>query len=115
MRKNTFLVYLFLIFFTTLFCTACTPPEPTVFGIPQSQWNTLTAEQRADVIRGYNEQQAIKERNVPIQAAIGAASNIAEQEQYHKYHRHHDYFQPVNPPMPPFPSPSIPDHHMPTP
>ena len=50
--------------------------EPTVFGIPQSQWNNLSSPQKQQVIDGYNQRQAIKEQNAPIESAIDAAGTI---------------------------------------
>jgi len=56
-----------------LILAAC---EPTVFGVPQSTWNNLTPTQKQQVIDGYNQQQAIKQQNAPIQNAIDTAGTI---------------------------------------
>ena len=55
------------------------PPEPTVFGVPQGQWNTLTHEQQNEVIRGYNQRQQQAEANAPLIAAVGTINSIANQ------------------------------------
>ena len=52
--------------------TACGPP--LVFGIPQEQWNSLNQQQRAQVIAGYNQQQAINAQMAPVTAAVDALS-----------------------------------------
>ena len=49
----------------------CEPPEPRVFGVPQSQWNSLNHEQQTKVVDGYNAQQKQKAENEPWLAAIG--------------------------------------------
>lgn len=57
----------------TALMTGC---EPTVFGVPQSQWNTLNDQQRTQVIQGYNQRQQQAVANEPWLEAIGAASSI---------------------------------------
>ena len=51
----------------------CEPPEPRVFGVPQSQWNSLNHEQQTKVVDGYNAQKKQKAENEPLLAAIGVA------------------------------------------
>lgn len=60
-------------------CVSGPPPEPTVFDMPQSQWNTLTSEQQNEVIRGYNERKQKAEANAPFIAAMGAFNSVANQ------------------------------------
>ena len=54
----------------------CEPPEPRVFGVPQSQWNSLNHEQQTKVVDGYNAQQKQKAENEPWLAAIGVAGSL---------------------------------------
>lgn len=67
-----------------LTCYGCTPPEPEYFGVPQSQWVTLTKQQQAEVIKGYNERQAIAKQNEPLESAIGTAGSLLQQAQDYK-------------------------------
>lgn len=55
--------------------------EPTMFGMPQAQWNQLTPEQKSQVIQGYNQREQIKEQNAPLYAAIDAANNVLTSNQ----------------------------------
>ncbi len=64
-----------LMFVALLGLAAC---EPTVFGVPQSQWKTLTKSQQAAVIKGYNERQATRVANEPYYAAINASQSLLE-------------------------------------
>jgi hypothetical protein len=50
--------------------------EPTVFGVPQSQWNSLSPVQKQQVIDGYNQRQIIKTQNEPVDNAINVAGSI---------------------------------------
>lgn len=52
--------------------------EPTMFGLPQSQWKQLTKEQQDEIIRGYNEQQRIKHQNAVFMSAINTAGKIVK-------------------------------------
>jgi hypothetical protein len=63
-----------------LFLIACAP-QPTMFGVPQDQWERLTPAQQQEVIRGYNEQQRIQQQNAPIESAIART-------QIHAKHQH---------------------------
>jgi len=62
--------------------TGCTiePPEQMVFGVPQSQWNQLTPEQKQSVIDGYNQRQRIQAENAPLESAIGAAQQVLKKD-----------------------------------
>lgn len=55
------------------------PPEPMVFGVPQSQWQTLTRDQQNEVIRGYNQRQQQAEANAPFIAAVNALDTYSKQ------------------------------------
>lgn len=57
-----------------LFLTAC---EPTVFGIPQSTFNSLTPQQKQQVIDAYNQREQIKAENAPLESAISTLGFIA--------------------------------------
>jgi hypothetical protein len=77
MVKNTKFSKLILI--TTVTCTlsmgliSCgPPPEPTVFGVPEHVWTTLSPQERQQVINGYNTQQKINAQNAPVEGVIGA-------------------------------------------
>lgn len=56
-----------------LLLAAC---EPNVFGVPQSTWNTLSPEQKQQVIAGYNQRQQTDAENAPIQNAINTAGFV---------------------------------------
>ncbi len=58
--------------------TAC---EPQTFGVPQSTWNTLSPEQKQQVIAGYNQRQQIDAENAPIQNAINTAGLLINSSQ----------------------------------
>jgi hypothetical protein len=75
----------------------CTPPQPMMFGVPQTQWNTLTQQQKQQVIQGYNQRQRINAQNAPINNAISDASSIIRNNNYYKNN-------PGFAPMPPMPS-----------
>jgi len=62
--------------------TGCTiqPPEPNVFGIPQTQWNQLTPAQQQSIIDGYNQRQRIEAENAPLESAINATQQILKKE-----------------------------------
>ena len=75
----------------------CTPPEPTVFGVPQSQWNMLSKSEKQQVIQGYNQRQKINAQNAPVNNALSAASSIIQNNNYYKNN-------PGFAPMPPMPS-----------
>jgi hypothetical protein len=49
-----------VIAFLCITITSLTGCQPTVFGVPQSTWNTLTPQQKQQVIDGYNQRKAIK-------------------------------------------------------
>ena len=63
------LIYPILIFLPFLL-TACAPP--TVFGIPQDQWNQLNQQQRSQVIEGYNQRAQTEAQVAPIYAIADA-------------------------------------------
>lgn len=64
-----------------LVLTACQPAEPTVFGVKQSVWKTLTSSEKKQVIQGYNERQKINAQNAPIDNAIGATAAAVQNKQ----------------------------------
>jgi hypothetical protein len=90
-----------------LVLAGCTPPEPTVFGIPQSQWNTLSPGEKQQVIKGYNQREKINAQNAPINNAIGAASSLIQQNNQYK-HMHDNFAPPPMPAMPDFTPPPMP-------
>lgn len=61
--------------------SACAPPEPTVFGVKESVWKTLTAPERQQVINGYNQTQKINAKNAPLESAISATSDAVQAKQ----------------------------------
>lgn len=65
--------------------TACGPQQPMVFGVPQSQWNSLTNSEKQQVINGYNQRRNIDAQNAPINNAIGAASDLIQQNNYYRH------------------------------
>lgn len=100
------------IIISAVFLSACTPPEPTIFGVKESVWKTLTPSERKQVIQGYNQTQKINAKNAPIESAIGAASNAVQAKQNddewnHQQKNLNNGF-PANPPMPtPPPMPNM--------
>jgi hypothetical protein len=50
--------------------------EPTLFGVPQSQWNQLNSSEKSQIIQGYNQKQLIDAQNAPLESAIDVAGNI---------------------------------------
>ena len=87
----------------TMGCTI-QPPEPIVFGIPQSQWEQLTPEQKQSVIDGYNQRRKIAAENAPLESAIGAAQQVLNQDKKNRRpdpHPHWDSSPPhfTTPPM----------------
>lgn len=85
--------------------SACTPPEPMVFGVPQSQWNTLSSNQKQQVIQGYNQREEINAENAPINNAIGAASQVIQQNNAYKHMQNNVVpSMPTDFDMPPMPS-----------
>lgn len=67
-----------LLIASSLFLSGC---ESRVFGIPQSQWNTLTPAQKQQVIDGYNERRRIDAINRPATEAIYTAGGLIAQKQ----------------------------------
>ena len=51
----------------------CAASEPTVFGVPQSQWTQLSKQQQDEVIHGYNQRAATREINRPLTDTLGVA------------------------------------------
>lgn len=101
----------------SLLLIGCQPPEPVVFGMPQSQWNTLTRDQQNQVIQGYNEQQRINAQNAPIENAISAAQTIlgnktsnnscCNDQTIDLFHHHHHHHHAAPTPAAPPPAPSV--------
>lgn len=54
--------------------------EPTMFDVPQSQWNALTPEQKQEVIKGYNERKNTEAQMAPIKSAVKAADHYLQQK-----------------------------------
>jgi|GEM_PF-2531639 len=72
------LIRLFFLYILTICAlSAC---ERSMFGVPESQWNQLTKQQQDEVIRGYNEQQRIKQQNAVFMSAIDTAGYIIKQD-----------------------------------
>jgi hypothetical protein len=77
------------------------PPEPTVFGVPEHVWVTLSPQERQQVINGYNTQQKINAQNAPIEGVISAtAGAINNQQTLNDAQRNNGF--------PPIPVPQIP-------
>lgn len=69
LKLMKYLDFLFLIIFPFLL-VACGPPS--VFGIPQEQWDQLNQQQRDQVIAGYNQRQQTEAQVAPIYAVANA-------------------------------------------
>ena len=80
MQKNKlrFTITYLIALLTGLVLTGC---QPTMFGMPQDQWNQLTPQQQAQVIDAYNQRKQTEAQNAPIMAAIGAASGVLKNKQ----------------------------------
>ncbi len=63
------LKYLILLIFPFLL-VACGPPS--IFGIPQDQWDQLNQQQRSQVIEGYNQRTKTEAQVAPIYAVVDA-------------------------------------------
>ncbi|WP_342220084.1 hypothetical protein [Rickettsiella endosymbiont of Miltochrista miniata] len=63
------LKYLILLIFPFLL-VACGPPS--IFGIPQDQWDQLNQQQRSQVIEGYNQRTKTEAQVAPIFAIANA-------------------------------------------
>ena len=102
-----FLVSGVLLISGSLFLGGCTPPEPTMFGIPQSQWNQLSPAEKREVIKGYNEQQKINAQNAPVESLISGAQSVIEQKQAEDAWRKSTKLPPLPAPpaMPAMPAP----------
>jgi hypothetical protein len=55
--------------------------EPTVFGVPQSQWSQLTHAQQNQVIAAYNQRAQTNADNAPLQNIISTAGALVQQSQ----------------------------------
>lgn len=111
-KLNTVFI-LIATFIMALFLSACTPPEPQVFGMPQSQWNMLTKAQQKQVMQGYYRKQEIDAENAPVQHAISAAQAVIGTEQMQKHERYMDKHHPW-PPQPPSYNDHMPDYTPPS-
>jgi hypothetical protein len=60
--------------------------EPQMFGMPQSQWQTLSPKQQKSVIKGYNHRKQIETQNAPLTDAIGAVQNAVNNQQFMNRH-----------------------------
>jgi len=73
--KNTILKLFYIINLCALATlTGC--GEPMSFGMPTSQFNTLTPDQQNQVVDGYNQRQIIAEQNRPLTSMIGSIGAI---------------------------------------
>ncbi len=63
----------------------CGPSQPSVFGVPQSQWNSLSNSEKKQVIQGYNQKQRIEAQTAPLNNAINEASDIIQQNNNYKH------------------------------
>lgn len=70
--KTIFISFALLVVCTLMGC------ERSMFGMPESQFNQLTPEQKQQVIESYNERKLQETRNAPIYAAIGALGSAAK-------------------------------------
>ena len=68
---------LFIISSLMFALTAC---EPTIFGMPQSQFSQLSKEQQRQVIDSYNRQQEIRTQNAPAENLIGVLGTAVNQQ-----------------------------------
>lgn len=109
MANNTFRVIGLIV--TSCFLTAC---EPTMFGMPASQFQSLPPSQQQQVINGYNQRQLVQTENQPAEDLIGVAGTLVSGLQQNSATKAstttttQSFDQP--PPMPSMPSvPSMPD------
>lgn len=130
--KNIIKIIAVSVFF--FFVVGCQPLEPLIFGVPQSQWYTLTQAQKNAVIRSYNRQQEINAQNaqyvvpIPVEPVettiISTPSPMViydiEERDYYRIHHHHRHHRPAPPPPDPphpypypFPPGPVPPHPFP--
>lgn len=69
----------------SIMLTACKPSPPQIFGVNQNVWNSLTPDQKQQVIKGYNQRQKINAQNAPLESAIGATSAAVQNKQNMDY------------------------------
>ncbi len=98
------------LFLMILMLTGCEPPE--VFGVPQSTWNTLTPEQKQQVIQGYNQRKQIETENAPLQNAINTAGSILGNPA--TFHPAQTSSAPAAPTYTPTPAPNAPSFNTPS-
>ena len=67
----------FLIILTTLLLMGC---EPMMFGMPESQFQSLTPAQQQKIIQGYNRQKEIEAQNAPLNALVDVAGSVVQQQ-----------------------------------
>jgi|688.fasta_scaffold2334658_1 hypothetical protein len=77
------------------------PPEPTVFGVPEHVWVTLSPQERQQVINGYNTEQKINAQNAPIEGVISATAGAINNQQNLNAAQNNNGFPPI--PMPQIP------------
>ena len=68
---------LFFLCVVSLALLACAPQQPTMFGVPQDQWQTLSPEQQQAAIDSSNTQQNQQERDRPMNEAVSGAIGAA--------------------------------------
>ena len=74
------IMQIMMVFGIVMLLCACAV-EPTMFGMPQSQWNQLSKAQQQEVIKGYNRRKNIEEANKPVTTAISTAGAVISQQQ----------------------------------
>ena len=79
--------------------SGCKPPPPTVFGVRESVWKTLSPQEKRQVIKGYNQTQKINAQNAPVNNVIGATNAAVQEAQYQRAWRNNI---PSPPPLPNF-------------
>jgi len=61
-------------------CTLLMACEPMMFGMPQTQYESLTAQQQQEVIRAYNKRQEIAERNRAVNTLAESLAGAVDTE-----------------------------------
>lgn len=82
-----------ILFLIPFLLVACGPP--TIFGIPQDQWDQLNQQQRSQVIDGYNQRTKAEAQVAPIYAIANALkdkrnSRVKPKEPFGSFHQDHN-------------------------
>lgn len=70
------LISMAVILFAAISLVAC---ESMMFGMPESQFRSLTPAQQQEVIEGYNQRKLVEKQNEPLNNLVGVANTAVWQ------------------------------------